>query len=269
MVNFECTFCQTAMSVESSQAGDFAPCPSCGRTVLVPSNIEPSAEPPVKTATTVQKEPPPRLERTSRGLKIPFWKILFVVLTGVLGLTVYSWTRSSGSTGVSIGSSDGTFPPMIEIMRMLRGAEYLSLNADGAIETLDGRRLQRFSYAASGAPGKRNLRRIDLWCPTGDPNRVVALSSVLTSTISSNESADQAKPSIADTVHAVNVWIIASNISGITESDESRQFSRDRARGREYLKNGFLLELHEKTPERQASGRALYDKHLVLKDKSW
>ena len=88
---------------------------------------------------------------------------------------------------------------------------------------------------------------------------------MLTSTISANEPAGQAKPLKADIVHTVNVWIIVSNISGITESDESREFSRNMARGRKYQENGFPLELHKK----QAGGRALYDKHLVLKDRSW
>ncbi|MDP7289312.1 MAG: hypothetical protein QGH94_15105 [Phycisphaerae bacterium] len=270
------------MSAEKSEIGQFKPCPSCGRTVIVPTTAQPSARPVAKSrskaAVKVRKDVRARQGRIKQDLMVLFWKVMFGMVIGVVGVTVYFLTRPGFGPGISFDSPNGEFPPMIDVMVMLRKSEYISLNADGAIETLDGRRLQRFSYATSGPPAKRHLRRIDLWCPISDSNRIVALSSVLTSPILLGEQADQgdplanlnsSKPPNDEIAHVITVWTIVDNISDISEWNESRTFVRDRARGLEYRRNRFLLELHEKTPDRQADGRLLYDKRLVLKDRSW
>ena len=283
------------MSAQDSEIGKFIHCPSCDRTVIVPATTQLPDQPPVKSPTPPpvkrsaqppvksRAKPPVRNQsiwvgQRRRNFIALFKKILILLVLGAIALAIYTVTRPGWGSGISFDSPNAEFPSATEMMVTLRGSDYMSLNADGAIETLDGRRLQRFSYATSGPTAKRHLRRIDLWCPIGDPSRVVALSSVISSPTQASEPSRRDdpladlnlnKPLGRDVTHAMSVWSIVSGISGITESDESRPFARNRARGRKYQKNRVSLELHDKIPERQADGRLLYDKWLVLKDRSW
>jgi len=287
------------MSAQDSESGKFMPCPSCGRTVIVPATSQLPDPPPAKSPAKsparrsakrsgkppVQSKakPPVRnqsiwLGQRSRDFIALLKKFLIVLVVGAIALGIYIVTQPGWGPGSSFGSSNAEFPPMLEMMVMLGNSEYMSLNADGAIETLDGRRLQRFSYAMSGPSDKRNLRRIDLWCPIGDPNHVVALSSVISSSTKARKSGRResplkdlnfSKPLDKDVSHAMSVWVIVSEISGISQADGSRPYTRKGVRGRKYQKSRFSLELYDKTPERQADGRRLYDKWLVLKDRSW
>ncbi len=287
------------MSAQESEIGKFMSCGSCGRTVIVPATSQlpdqspqqppahPSAKRPVKrsgkppvqskTKPPVRNQSIPFAQRKQNAVAV-FKRFLIVLVLAAIGLVIYIVTQPGWGPRISYDSANTEFPSAVGMMKIMHDFEYISLNADGAIETLDGRRLQRFSYATSGPRGKRHLRRIDLWCPIGDPDRIVAMSSVISSAAQAREpnrrhdplaDLNLPKPLGPDVTHAMSVWIIVSDISRITKSDRSRPFARKGARGRRYQKNRFVLELHDKTPEKQADGRLLYDKWLVLKDRSW
>jgi hypothetical protein len=218
------------------------------------------------------------LGQLSRNVSAVLKKVLIVLAIAVAGLVIYRVARPGWGPGISFNSQTAEFPSSIDMMKTLHGFDYMSLNADGSIETLDGRRLQRFSYATSGPTDRRGLRQIDLWCPVGDSARVVALSSVISSPTRARKSSrrddlledlNPNKPLSLDATHAMSVWIIVSEISGITESDRSHPFSRKGSRGRKYRKNRFRLELHDKALEKKTDGTGLQEKWLVLKDGSW
>lgn len=205
-------------------------------------------------------------------------KAVLLVTVIIAAWIAFRMIYPSENPGASSGPAGGRFPSMGRLVRILSEAEYFLLNADGAVETLDGRKLQRFSYAVAGNRELRSLARINLWCEVNDPEQIVAMSTYIPRDANPDEllgaessSADVKlmKKMLSALNHRTAAWAMIWDFCSINELDESRAISRNGARGREYRKGGFLMEIHEKTPTTQARAKLFYDRQLVLKDGSW
>ena len=283
MIEFDCPYCDAKIPAAGLEEGAFTPCPSCGRTAIVPATFESQVERPDKRTPK-----PPDMNRIRRCKELRrnledhktgarkfavrlSLKIAFAAVVCIAAFVVFFLIEPARN------SDKGRFPATFEVTSMLMEDDYLSLSADGAIDIFEGRGLKRFSFAAVASPKKRALAKIDIWCDINNPNRIVAMSSLVPGKLTAPQPPDGVDASTATesmeeqafTIHhRLVAWGLVRRISGIIESDP--QFSFDANTGqREYRKNGFTLETRPDRPVRATDKKPLCDTLMILKDDTW
>ncbi len=280
MIDYTCPNCGETMSSPSSLAGKTEKCPGCGNVCNIPERRS------VVWIARVYDKTGAIARRVGgfysrRRRLVVIVGVNLILLTGFLSWFFPDWLPRPVVTfetpsKVREKAAEGLFPPRVELGKILEDHGYYPALSEPTTGVLRGRHLWEFWYVKD--INNPSWAFIVVWCPLDDKDKVIALSTKITSPMIAKVGGATNGPECEASAFAhmrdgPAIIKAMSSISVDTDKQDFKGASMRRVGNREFLETS----LYEQGFELEILGKFIVSKRekeclgvdLILKDKSW